>query len=308
MFKSIYEDIKAQFIYGNNITRIIVVNVVIFILLYIVYAGIALTVGPDYVNVQKSVLHWFTLPASPIEILKKPWTILTHMFLHERPMHLVWNMLTIYWFGRIFGDLMGDQRVVPLYIYSGLMGILFIQIGFLIGIPSGPALGASAAALGLVVGSAIVAPDYDFNLPFIGPVKLKYIALFFIVVDLVGIANLNNTGGHFAHIGGMVMGWLFITMINSGNDPSPWFNRTMNRIGSIFSPSKKVKKSPLKVRHKAPITKGNTSNRKSASGKQAPPDSNQYQLDIILDKISKQGIESLSKKEKDFLDNASKND
>ena len=308
MFKSIYEDIKNQFRYGNNITRIIVINVAVFILLYLVYICISIPAGPDYKIVQKQFLHWFTLPSSPIEILKKPWTIITHMFLHERPMHLFWNMIVLYYFGRIFGDLMGDQRVVPLYIYGGLMGILFIQIGFLIGIPTGPALGASAAVMGLVVASAIVAPDYDFNLPFIGPVKLKYIALFFIVMDLVGIANMDNTGGHFAHIGGMVMGWLFVTMVNSDNDPSPWFNNTLNKIASLFSPSKKVKKSPLKVRHKAPVTRSSNSNKKTTSGNQAPPDSNQKRLDVILDKISKKGIGSLSKEEKEFLDNASKND
>lgn len=306
MFNSIYQDVKDQLSFGNNITRIIVINAIVFVLLYIVFAIIALTAGPDYLQVQNKFIAHFMLPPEPINILKHPWTIVTHMFLHRGFFHLFWNMLILYWFGRIFGDLMGDQRVVPLYLLGGLMGVVFIQLGFLLGISVGPALGASAAVMALVIGSAIVAPDYNINLILIGAVKLKYIALAMIVFDLIGIANVDNTGGHFGHIGGMVMGWLFIVLIQNGNDPSVWFNKTWESITALFSGKEKTRKSPLKVRHKATVTPQSKSNRKQ----EVSPKMETYQnkLDMILDKISKKGISSLSKDEKQFLDEASKND
>lgn len=309
MFNSIFQDIKNQINFGNNITRLIIINVVVFIVLYVVFAFVALAVGPPrYIEVQNTIAEFLSLPSTPIDILKKPWTIITHMFLHRGPFHMIFNMLYLYWFGRIFGDLMGDRRVVPLYLLSGLMGAVFYVLGtnLLLDRPA-TALGASAAVLGIIVASAVVAPNYNIRMILLGDIKLKYIALAAILIDLVGIANLNNTGGHFGHIGGMVMGWLMISLINSGNDPSPWFHNTYNSIVGIWDKSKSKKpKSPLKVRHK------------STSGRKAKRDTNiqgnasnirseeEFQLDRILDKISKKGMSSLTKEEKEFLDKASK--
>ena len=308
MFKSIFEDLKQQINFGNNITRLIIVNIVVFISLYIAFAIVSMSTGPNYLEVQNTIIEWLSLPSKPIEILKKPWTILTHMFLHRTLWHLVFNMLMLYWFGRIFGDLMGDRRVVPLYLLAGLAGAVFYVIGVnLIG-GGGIAYGASAAMLGFVIAAAYVAPDHTIHLIIIGPVRLKYIALFSIVIDLIGIANLDNTGGHFGHIGGMVMGWFFINLINNGNDPSPWFNKTYDSAVSLFDKKESKKnRSPLSVRHKASV--GSKVNPKSGEKQHMQgPSKDQTKLDSILDKISKDGIGSLTKEEKKFLDNASKND
>jgi membrane associated rhomboid family serine protease len=306
MFKSIYNDIKSQFDYGNNVTRLIIINAAVFVALYLVYAGIAITVGPEYPITQQKFLHYFTLPPQLIDVVKHPWTIISHMFLHEGFFHFLFNMLILFWFGRIFGDLMGDRRVIPLYILGGLMGIVFIQLGgILFDIPMGHALGASAAIMAIVVATAIVAPDYTLHLILLGPVKLKFVALVMIILDVIGIASLSNTGGHFAHIGGMVMGWLYILMVQADKDPAKWMNKSYNSFIGLFQAKAKPakKKSPLSVKYKATVPRAKKKNVRKATMNV----DHQGRLDAILEKISKKGIASLSQEEKDFLDRASKN-
>ena len=304
MFKSIYNDIKGQLDYGNNVTRLIIINSAVFVALWVVYAGIALTVGPDFMVVRQKFLHFFTLPPTFLEMLKKPWSIFTHMFLHEGFFHFLFNMFVLHMFGRIFGDLLGDRRIIPLYILGGLMGIVFIQLSVIFNITMFPSLGASAAIMAIVVASTIVAPNYEVRLILIGAVKIKYVALVLIILDIVGLANLQNTGGHFAHIGGMVMGWLYILMIQSGNDPANWMNKTYDSFRDLFRPRQKKKpKSPLSVKYKATVPRTSKSTRKAKMQNVT----HQEKLDEILEKISKKGIASLSKEEKDFLDKASKN-
>lgn len=308
MFASIYKDLKNQINFGNNITRLITINVSVFIILYIVFVFITLFAGPNYKAIQDTFINYLTLPSDPIELMKKPWTIITHMFLHRDFFHILWNMLFLYWFGRIFGDLLGDQRVVPLYLLAGLVGALFFLLGANLILPiGGHALGASASVLGLVLATAVVAPDYSIQLILIGPVKLKYIALVIIVLDLVGLANMDNTGGHFAHIGGMVMGWFFISLIHNGNDPSPWFGKMWNKSVHMFEKKEKPQpRSPLSVRHKASVSNSSKSEHNQRGKAPMATTSTQEKLDFILDKISKKGISSLSSEEKEFLDKISK--
>ncbi len=304
MFRSIYNDIKGQINYGNNVTRLIIINAMVFVSLWIVYAFIALASGPDYLLIQKKFLHFFTLPPSLLEMFKKPWSIFTYMFLHEGLFHFLFNMIVFHMFGRIFGDLLGDKRVVPLYILGGLMGIVFIQLAVVFNVKIGPALGASAAVMAFVVASAIVAPNNEVRLLLIGNVKIKYVALVLIILDIIGIASLDNTGGHFAHIGGMLMGWFYVLMIQNNSDPSVWMNKSFDSIKNLFRPKPQKKpKSPLSVKYKATVPKTKTSNKKSTM----QTVSHQEKLDAILDKISKKGISSLNKEEKEFLDKASKN-
>ncbi len=281
------------------------INTIVLVVLYLVYAGIGITVGrTNYRMVQESFTNWFMLPPTLWEMVKRPWTIVSHMFLHVRFFHFLFNMLVLFMFGRVFGDLMGDRRVVPLYILGGLMGIVFIQLAFVFGVPVGYSLGASAAIMAIVVATALIAPNNYIHLMFLGPIKIKWIALFFIFMDVVGLANLDNTGGHFGHIGGMVMGWLYILMIQSDNDPADWMHKWYDAVVNVFRPKpKKQKKSPLSVKYKATVPRSSTS-KKKATMNVNPQD----RLDAILDKISKKGIKSLSKDEKEFLDKASKND
>lgn len=305
MFDSIAQDIKQQFSYGNAIVRLIIVNTAVFILLMVGFAMIGLFGGPNYQEIQALVKSYLSLNSDVLTTLKRPWVLITHMFVHVGLWHFAMNMLVLYWFGRIFGDLMGDRRVVPLYILGGLAGALVYFIGVNLIYPSDSiAFGASAAVMAIVVAAAIVAPEYRVNLILLGSVPLKYIALAYVVFDFIGLASMSNVGGHFGHFGGMLMGWLYIYMVRNGNDPADRINDFFDWVKSLFTKETKPK-SNLKVSYKA---KSVSSKKKGkAKGKQVSDTEGEHQakLDKILDKISKSGIESLSAEERAFLDKAS---
>ncbi len=308
MFESIWNDIKQQFNYGNMVTRLIIANVVIFILvnlLYmILYHGNAGKV-PDLYN---TIVHFFCMSSDPIHVLTHPWGIITNMFLHERFWHLLWNMLFLFWFGRIFGDLLNDRRVLPLYLLGGLAGAVmyFISANLLPYGEAGPrfALGASGAVMAIVIAAGFKAPDYSIRLLFLGNVPLKFIAAGAFLWAIISTASDFNTGGHWAHLGGAIFGWFFIAQLNKGNDLSVPINNFLDKIKSFFNP----KKGP-RMAYKNPNYK-NKKKRRSSGRPHAVSDnenlSHQEQLDTILDKIKDKGYDSLSAEEKEFLFNASK--
>ena len=303
MFDSIAQDIRQQFNFGNAISKLIIINTVVFVTLMIVFAFVALFGGEGYRSIQNEIVSYLALDSDVIASFKRPWVLITHMFLHRGLWHFVFNMLVLYWIGRIFGDLMGDQRVVPLYLLGGFAGILFYWFGsylFLDG--HGIALGASAAIMAIVVAAAMVAPDYSLHLILIGPVRLKYIVVAIIIMNLISVGAMSNVGGVFAHFGGMAMGAYYIYLVRNGTDWAKGINSFLDSTKNLFTPNKN--KSNLKVYHKSDVL-----SKKSAakdSSKVEKMDDDQHKLDYILDKISKKGISSLSDEEKDFLDNASK--
>lgn len=306
MFDSIVQDIKQQFSHGNAIIRLIIINTAVFVLVMVSFAMIGLFGGPNYDAIQRVVKTYLSLNSDILTTLKRLWVLITHMFVHFSLLHFAMNMLVLYWFGRIFGDLLGDRRVVPLYLLGGLMGALFYLIGINFIYPSlSIGFGASAAVMAIVVAATIIAPEYRVHLILIGAVPLKYITLAYIVFDFVGLASMSNVGGHFAHFGGMAMGWLYIYLIRNGNDPADRINHFFDWAKGLFETNKK---SNLKVRYKSQNTSKQKVKRRSV-GKQSSDTSDDHQkrLDAILDKISKSGIESLSKEERDFLDEVSNN-
>ena len=289
MFQSVIDDIKAQFSYGNMVSKIILVNLFVFLFIIIVKAF-----TPAGSGVYDTLIDFIALPADGWELLKKPWTIFTYMFLHEGIWHFAWNMIMLYWFGRILGDLMGDKRMLPLYILGGLAGALMYIIYVQLSGTLGNVRGASAAISCIIVTAALVAPEYNIRLLLIGNVRLKYIALALFVFDLVSIAEGNNVGGNFTHIGGAIMGIVFIYMLRQGMD----FTKPFDKDISLFT--KKKKQAPMKVVHnkKFPKRKADTEPR---------PVNVQERIDEILDKINVSGYDSLNPEEKDFLYKASKN-
>lgn len=171
------------------------------------------------------------------------------------------------------------------------------------------ALGASGAVMGIVVAAGVLSPDYLMHLPFIGGVKLKFIVGVLLLIDLVGLAGDVNTGGHFAHIGGAVFGWIFVWQLREGNDWSEPVSRLLDRIRSFFEGLAnfgKPKKGPKMAYRNPNRTRPTKAHRGQSSGDQAADLSHQERVDAILDKIKKSGYESLSSEEKEFLFNASK--
>jgi membrane associated rhomboid family serine protease len=296
MFRSIVDDIKYSYRSGNMITRLIIINV--FISLVFILTKALLRHDP---GVQAAFIQFLAIPGDPFSLLLKPWTLVTHMFIHADFWHLLWNMLFLYWFGRIVGDMIGDQRILPLYFLGGIVGAIAYVASYQLfqGIGS-YALGASAAVMAIVVTAGAIAPDYVMRLIIIGDVKLKYIVLFVLVMDILGVANSSNTGGHIAHLGGAAFGFFFVRQLREGIDLAEPLDRQFKKIAAFFSGKvEKKQKSNLNVKYRSPGKKRDIKPTQR-------DESFQERLDGILDKIKEKGYESLTDEEKEFLFMASK--
>ena len=284
MIESIIEDVKRQFSQGNMISKLIIVNIVVFLVLILIKAFTGY--NP---HIYESVIDFLALPSTPSKFITRPWTLFTYMFLHEGFWHLGWNMLMLYWFGRIIGDLIGDHRMLPLYILGGLLGgVFFMMYSNLIGEVSN-VRGASGSVTCLIMAAACVAPDYMIRLILIGGVRLKYIALFLIVLDIAMIAEHNNAGGRMAHLGGAALGAYFIYALRNERD--------ITDFKGFFAFFNKDPKPKMDVIHnkKRPVQK-----------KRVHHQSIQDKVDAILDKINESGYDSLTAEEKEILYQASK--
>lgn len=285
MNKSIFKELKYNVIdSGNKLNLFIGINVVVFLIL-------RLTGVFEFIfRTESGIAEWLTLqlsmPAYLPNLVKKIWTPVTYMFAHYEFFHLLFNMLWLYWMGKIFTEYLNNRQFIFAYLAGGLAGALLFGLAFNF-LPAfkdsvdiaGPLIGASASVMAIVVATATLLPEYAISLLFIGAVRLKYVALAYIVLDIIGI--LGNPGGSFAHLGGALLGFIYIKQLQSGNDWSKLFQ----------------KRKHLKV------VKNNSNSTAKNPAIQLP---NQEIIDRILDKISKSGYESLSKHEKEQLFNASK--
>jgi len=312
MFNSIWEDLKREFSQGNMVTRIILANLFVFVSIVVAKLVLGFPIAGSQETIYDNIVQWLSLSSDWKEALMRPWTWITCMFLHEGLMHILWNMILLYFFGRIVGDLIGDQKVLPIYILGGLAaGLVYFISANILPYAAGTthyALGASGAVMAMVLTAGVVAPDYVVRLILLGDVRIKYIAAFLLLVDLIAIGNNMNTGGHFAHLGGAAFGWFFVYQLRNGVDYSIGFNRFFTKLGNLFkgrvntggrsgNSAKSAKKKP-----KFTIIRGAG----SSAGEQAAPDvSHQEKLDSILEKIKVNGYDSLSKDEKEFLFDAS---
>lgn len=305
--KSIWEDIKHEFRTGNVIFQLIAVNVVVFLIIHLVNVLLFLiTPGGEASDVSPVdvVLDWLMIPANIIVLLKRPWTIITHMFTHFGPWHLLFNMLWMYWFGRIMQEFIGNGKILALYILGGLVGAALMivsynifpafdtQVGYM------KALGASAGVMSIVVATATLLPDYEIRLLIFGTVKLKWIALVVLVLDFVSIAGFNS-GGHIAHIGGAFFGYMFIKQLQAGNDWSVTFNKLWSKVQSFFRAimnAFKPSKGPRVVYKQEQNASSRPTGKTTKSSK-----GHQEVVDAILDKINESGYDSLTKEEKEIL-------
>ena len=304
---SILEDLKREFSSGNVISQLIMINIGVFLILNLINV-VAFLFHSDRESagvLLSEILSWIMLPADIGDLITRPWTLFTHMFAHYGFLHLLFNMLWLYWFGRIIQEFIGNKKVLPLYILGGLSGAVLLVISYNIfpglqsAMPYVKALGASAGVLAIVVGAATLVPDYSVYLLFFGSVKIKYIAILMVLLDMVSIPDLNS-GGHIAHLGGALFGFLFIKQLQLGNDWSKPFYSLIDAIAGAFNLSKKPRVVHRKRRARA---EARTKTRKEdfSQGKQE-------RIDAILDKIARSGYDSLTKDEKEFLFRVSKED
>jgi hypothetical protein len=221
------------------------------------------------------------------------------MFVHVSFWHIVFNLLVLYWFGRIFEDLVSATRLIPVFIMGGLVGgVVFLLTSNLFPVfntvlGNSSLVGASAGIAAIILATATLAPNYTIHMILIGPVQIKWIAIVLIGMDVLFLSE-GNTGGRLAHLGGAFAGYLYVFQLRKGNDFSDYMIYFWNKITSLF----KKKEKKLKV-----VKKGSPSNVKP---KKVVDQDHQDKLDAILDKISRSGYESLSTEEKAFLFDISK--
>lgn len=286
---SLLQDIRQNFMQTNNaVKKIIVINVVVFLaqallsaITYLLNAG----------NPADLIFGYLTLPASFVSFIYKPWSIVTYMFLHGGFLHILFNMLWLFWMGSLLHEYLGNRRVYQAYFAGGIFGGIIYMIAYNVFPVFNPvvdhayALGASAGVLSVVVAAATLLPDYPVQMFLFGTVRLKYIALVSVLLDLISIPN-GNAGGHIAHLGGALFGFLFIRYLQKVTI----IDKVSDAVSGIFSKKKK-----LKVVHRTTYMKMDDQNKPS-----------QTEIDSILDKISKSGYDSLTKREKEILFKASK--
>ena len=178
MITSVWEDIKREFSFGNMVTRLIIINLAIFVGVILVMLGfnIASAGQPASLNGFSDFFYNFCMSTDMWHNITHPWVPLSSMFLHQGFWHILWNMLFLYWFGRIVGGFIGDHHILPLYLLSGLVAgvAYYLSIKYVYGVDDSFAWGASGAVNGIILASAIIAPDYIIRLLFLGDIKLKY--------------------------------------------------------------------------------------------------------------------------------------
>ncbi|NAY90485.1 rhomboid family intramembrane serine protease [Muricauda sp. JGD-17] len=282
--------IRYNFARLNIAEKLIVFNVLVFVL-----------DGLSRALLDISISDWFHLPKDIMEFLGQPWSVVTYSFFHGGLGHIFWNMLMLYFTGRIFLNLFNSERFINVY----FLGVIVGGIVFLLSYNLFPTLvqtntaliGASAGVTAVLIFICSYIPNQEVRVIFFN-VKLWYVGAFFVLVDLIQIPYGGNVGGRLAHLGGAFLGYLYARQLLKGQDIGLGFTKVWKGVLDLFKVNKR--KAPLKT-----VYKKNTSRNKSVNYEK---EVRQKKIDTILDKISKSGYESLSKAEKDFLFKAGKED
>ena len=286
------DNIKSKFGAATSLYRLLAINIGLFLVLMILRTFLFI-LGSDF-TIFDFLVEKLSMPASFSQLIYQPWSVVTYMFLHVDFMHILFNLLILYWTGSLFAEYLGNEKLWTTYVLGAITGGLAYLIMFNISpafsqqVNHSHLMGASAGVIAVMVGIATLLPDYTVQLLLIGPVKLKYVALVSILIYFISIP-LGNAGGQIAHLGGALFGYIMIKQLKKGNDITSWLSNLFKKRSSRKSKMTVVRSSkpvPDSVYVEAAISK-------------------QEAIDKVLDKINKSGFDSLSKEEKDVLYNAS---
>lgn len=284
-----FSNIYQNYLQRTIVEKIIILNVAIFVLTYL-FNTLSFLFNVD----GNFIMTWFSLKPDFELLLYRPWTIITYGFLHAGFFHILFNMMVLYYFGNLFLDFFNSRQFLA-YLILGIIsgGLIYIlSYNFLPGLQTQQSLlvGASAGVMAVVIGIASHIPHYSLRFRFIGNIKLLYIAVALVVLDVVQIPA-GNAGGHLAHLGGSLLGFLMTRYFGQGKNFVDWFE-------SLFV---KNKKQPLKT-----VYKNSKQSKQTKYQSKESKSEEQMRIDSILDKISKSGYDTLTKEEKDYLFNAGK--
>ncbi len=288
--ESIWQEIKNSFKQGSYLTRLIYVNLIVFILFQLI---IVVQYLFQQNHLLEMLLSYVSFPADIHYFILQPWSLITYMFLHIGFLHLLFNLLWLYWFGRVFLQNIPQKHLLSVYLLGGISGALLFMLSYQVfpvfasSLPYAEVYGASAAVMAVVFAAAFFQADRPIRIALIGEVKAKYIAIVVFFLDIINLSK-GNAGGHIAHIGGALFGFYFISQYKKGKLITRSFETILNRVFTWFKPKPK-----MKVHYK----KTGNKDYDYLNKKKVEKDD----LNKILDKISKSGYSSLSKEEKERL-------
>ena len=281
------DTIKSRFKSGNVLMKFIFINVGVFIAIQALYVIVTL-----FRLESLNPLQFLAVPSQLHTVLIRFWTVFTYMFVHVGFMHILFNMLWLYWFGNIFLSYFNDRTLGSLYVIGGFAGALlyiiaFNTIPYYLDLGHSVMIGASASVMAVVMGAAFYRPETTLNLFLFGRIKIIYIALAVFFIAFLSLSSGDNPGGHVAHIGGAIVGYLFAIQYKKGKDFTLPISRFLDRIANLFK--KRKHKGAHKVVYKRTETDYDYNYRKTQESKN---------IDVILDKLKESGYNSLSSEEK----------
>lgn len=287
-------NLSYQFKKASIVVKLIVINTIIFLLVYLGTFLFRLDAG--------QLTKWLVLPEDLISLILQPWALFTYSFLHFDFWHIFWNMLVLYWFGAYVTNLFSSRRILTIYLLGAIFGgLLYVLAYNLFPVFTGfnaRLLGASAAVRAIMIFIAAYTPNAQVRI-FFFKIKLWQIGLFVVLLDLVQLPTSGNAGGLIAHLGGALFGYIYAMQLVKGNDIGRRFERILGWLNNLYQPKSKK---PFKKVHRT------THSPSSPSKDRTTVSEHQKKIDTILDKIGKSGYDSLSKEEKDYLFKAGKED
>ena len=310
------DNLRSRYAAATVPVRFVMVNVAVFVIVRVL-ALVCLLFAVD----AMPAIELLEMPSDPVKFLHQPWSVISYMFLHYDVMHILFNMLWLYWFGAMFHQIFGTRRFVGLYFLGGIGGALLYMLAYnvlpLFSSTEGLLLGASASVLAIVAATAVRQPDYKVGLLFFGQISLKWIAIVTIFIDVISIGS-SNAGGHIAHLGGALVGAAFALADRRGTDITAWFNRAIDWIVNLTRRRPRVKVGNF---HNSPFTR--TKQQPRDDNRRQPRDDKQQderdngrrhtmtpaeeaEMDEILKKIKLSGYSSLTAEEKRRLFEVSK--
>ena len=291
---------------GNAMVALFAINIIFFLLLMLIQvAYYYMQQSTAVYNVE--IVQWFELPASLTRLSERPWTIITYMFSDTglNIIRLISNMIWLWAFGYLLQQMAGNDKLIPIYIYGGLLGgIIFIAAHYIIPplqpvINSAALLGANAGTLAVAMATTTLSPDHRFFTQIRNGIPIWVLMSVYILIDFAGIAD-KGAAYSLSHLGGVLAGFLFVIFLRRGRDGSLWMNQFYTWLMNLFNPYKKPTKEKIKE-----TVFYNTGKRKPY---EKTTNITQQRVDEILDKISQKGYHFLTEEEKDILKKASEGD
>lgn len=296
---SFIDDIKSPFKKGNTLVQLMLINAGVFVALILV--GFIFSFSPNGGVINKIITDNFELIAPIKQFIRKPWTLLTYCFTHYGFFHLLFNMLSLFWFGNLVQEFIGSRKLLNIYLIGGIIsGLIYIAVYNLLALSpqlnniSPTVLGASAAVYAVMFAAVALLPEYEFYLFGIILIKIKYLAWAFLLISFI----VPSSG--ISHLGGAIAGYSYIYLLRRGTDLGSPIEAVSDLWSNLWKPKPQVR---IPQRKYSESTVANKSGNSTKLDPNYFPD--QDEVDAILDKIGKSGYESLTKEEKQKLYRAS---